>query len=170
LNSPNPKCSALGIPTHLHSGTRPVNDVFLDAETVYYRAPPMKVEGGKVLPEAFKTTKTSVVRKRDTAGPEDCLYDGKDGKHCFDFGVAELAVGKIQSLSKAHPQEQDSVYTFKIRHDPLECMYPHCEIRTYKGGSEVGEIKPPSVKTWLRLELSRIASLVQAPKPRPTSE
>lgn len=100
---------------------------------------------------------------RGTIDPKDCLYDGENGKHCLNFGVAEFCVESIEALTKAHPQEKDTVYTFRVKHVPLECLYPHCEIWAYKNGAPVEEIKPASVKTWLRDELSRLAKLVIEP-------
>lgn len=160
----NSRCAELGVPSHLHSAGRPIDESISPDEIMYHRIPPSAVSGTVAMPEAFKTTRTSVVRKLLTHGPQDCLYDGQNGRHCLDFGVAELSVLGIESLTKMHPQEKDTVYTFRVKHVPLECLYPHCEIWTFKNGSAVEEIKPASVKTWLRGRLSELARIAVTPR------
>lgn len=162
LDLSSSRCLELGIPAHLHWVGRPVDDVFTTTENVFHRIPPSSIRDGKVQPEAIKTTRTSVIRERDTHSPTDALFDGAEGKHCKHFGVATLPVEAIERLEKSLPNA-DRKFTFKVKHVPMECMYPHCEIHAFENGIWIPEIKPSSVKTWLRIELSKIAVLVRPP-------
>ena len=156
---PSPACLELGIPAHLHEDGRPLDDTFSPDERLFHRIPPGFVHSNKVLPEAIKTRRTSVVREKYSNGPMDCLFDATGGGHCLGFAVAEFRVQQVENLSNMHPTTGEP-YTFKVRHDPLECLYPHCEIRTLQAGKVIEEITPKSIKTWLKQELARLAVIV----------
>lgn len=117
-----------------------------------------------MAPSAFKTTRPSVLREAYSKGPSDALYDGANGNHCFDFGVVQFSVGRVESLGTPHP-ETHAPFTFRVKHDPIECIYPHCEIETYLDGILIPDIKPKSVKTWLRNKFREIGTIVKPPRP-----
>lgn len=103
-----------------------------------------------------------MVRQKYSLGPEDALYDGENGKHCLNFPVVQFPVSAVQSLQTEHPNTH-TVFTFSVRHVPSDCIYPHSEIHTFEDGQLIPEIKPPSVKLWLRKQLSEISAVAMRP-------
>jgi hypothetical protein len=161
-------CTSLKIPDHLHQNGRQVDQDFGESEVVFHRVSPDAYSQTRIPPEVFRTDNTSVVRQKFAAAPTDALFDGANGAHRPDWGVVQMLVSRINGLTKKHPQ-LDKTFSFRVVHDPIRCIYPHCEIRAFLDGKEIKEIKPSVVKTWLRDEFSKAATLVHPPQHNGTS-
>ena len=102
--------------------------------------------------------------------PADVLFDAGSGVFHADFRIVGLEVPRVLEVDipnpntvvtkkgKADPSDVTR-FTFKIRHDPDACMYPHCVIETLKNGQAVTKIASPGVKTARRDEFGRLAQL-----------
>jgi hypothetical protein len=156
---PDADCSAKGIPERLHRDNRLTIQSFSDKEKLWMRFDPShKLVEGKPSPGILRSNKQSVNREFPEAQPpthmEDVLYNINGPPHHLDSGILEFKVSHVNTLQKEHPTEPEKVFTFQIIHDPERCMYPHCEIRAYLNGSELDEIRPSRIKTWLREQIS----------------
>jgi hypothetical protein len=163
-NGEDAACAALGIPSHLHQLGRPADQQFADGELLYRRVPEnIALIGQLVPPEAFTTRSMSVNRERYSNAPEDVLYNVEDGRHYTTWGVVAFTVGLVRSLSRMHPQIKNMVFTLAPVHAPIRCMYPHTEIEVRGNGERLGEIKPASVRTWIKSRIAEGSTVTRRP-------
>ncbi len=99
-------------------------------------------------------------------GPRDVLYNEQAGPpHYDDWGVVELSLSEVESLSRVHPVEDSIHYTLRVFHRPTQCMCPHAEIEVLQNGTPVAEIRSKGVKAWVKVELAKISRLVKESVP-----
>ena len=157
----DPDCRAKGIPDHLHQCERPINQTFDPSESLFYRFKPgEKIKNGKVPKGIFRVKNMSVLRQIYCRSPNDALYDGERGISYPDWGVAELVVGKVESFS--YNGDPPKEYTLKVVHDPLQCVYPHSEVRLFERGVRLNEV-PDGLATLIRVCLADSCSVAKAP-------
>jgi hypothetical protein len=72
-----------------------------------------------------------------------------EGNHYFSWGVLSI---KPQAFDVFTFKTTNTSRTFflQLRHDPLDCMFPHSEIIVLENGSVVDTSKPKSVKAAIR--------------------
>jgi len=163
----NNHCEDLGIPEHLHQNDRPVKPHFDDGEKIYRRLAPEHLEGNRVVEAAFDSYDTSVNREKYSQDPGDVLFNIVDGNHYRHWGVAWLRVSEIEILRLPHPVLGDEkIHTFKLMHQPEECMYPHSEMSVRQGDKTLTK-RPKSgkVRTQLKERLSLLSKVAIRPTP-----
>lgn len=139
-------CVRLGIPTHLHQDGRAPDSTFPQAEGLFRRfRPDVEIVDGKPPATIFEFRRMSVARSGYCQQAKDVLYDDEHGQHMFGWGVVEITVGVIESLRYTNPVTNDQV-TFKLRHDPKPCMYPHSEVDVLVNGEPVAELKTRTIR------------------------
>lgn len=144
-------CTVEGIPKRLHRNGRKPDIEFDGEEQIYIRIPPALLQEEKPLAAAFRTKRQSGNRERYSKTPDDVLYNinaKNKNEHFHHWGIVKIKVKTIQSNKYNHP-EIDEEYTFKLSHEPEECMYPHSEIHIFLDGKE-GKLNPSTLKTLLK--------------------
>ncbi|QKZ13984.1 hypothetical protein [Spirosoma sp. KUDC1026] len=162
------RCTALGIPTHLHTGGREVTEV-KNEEDLYRR---FRIEGNKeewlkddskASSSLFKLENDSYNRSSLCESPEDVLYDD-EGNHFPDNGILSLSVEDLRHEdSKFTIEVNDSgerVFTFVVEHDPKECNYAHAEVIVYENGAPAPK-NPTSLKKAFRKILTTHLTVIK---------
>lgn len=154
-------CEARGIPSHLHQVGRAIDPEFDDCELLYRRHRSAMPE----LTDVINFKRMSVNRQKYCEGAEDVLWNDKEGGKHLDQHVFALPVAAL-SLRFEHPDQKGNPYSFGLKplHKPEQCNYSHTEITAFKvmvDGSEeeLADIKPPSIKLRMRMELSEYLEL-----------
>ncbi len=75
----------------------------------------------------------------------------------LEFEFEDPSQLKKVAESRTPPTEPVDRYTFKVRHDPTTCMYPHCVIELYRGDKLITDLKNKTVQTYIRTEFSKYA-------------
>lgn len=144
-------CSDLGIPQHLHTGSRIPDGEFLADEILYRRYRPAGSDEAPPV-EAFSTSRMSDNRSKFSSKLEDVLYDGCSGKHYLDWSIAKIPVNCLNEAEWQHP-DQPIAYRLKVVHRPEKCMYPHSEVVVLQDGEEIDKVKPTTIKQKIRVFL-----------------
>jgi hypothetical protein len=166
MHDPDSACQKLGIPVHLHQSGR-VADQSCDADETLYRrvADDVPLVVGERPPlAAFTTRKMSQNRARYCHSPEDVLYNIKAPVHFFSWGIVGFLVKNVEVLKLKHPHDTAKEYTLKVIHKPEKCMFPHSEVEVFENGRRLDEIKPPSIKTLIKDEISKLAWVIKSPE------
>jgi hypothetical protein len=114
-------------------------------------------------PEAFSTRKMSVNRERYSLAPQDVLYNTESGAHYFTWAIVAITVGSVESIEFVHPKLKDVKYTLRSVHRPARCMYAHCEVEVLENGIPRDEVRPKSVRTWIKDALAEKATMTKMP-------
>ena len=61
-------------------------------------------------------------------------------EHYHSWGILSFSVRFIQSLQYPHPNVAEYTYSFRMRHAPEECMYPHSIAQLLKNGEHIDGI------------------------------
>lgn len=174
-------CEELGIPHRLITPDQPIINEFNDGLELLYRwfSPNLEFSHdgqltGAILGQIFKDPyDISCNRSELCEYSTDVLYDHEKGNHRFNYGIIQATVESIkyrtfvfmQPVQGSSKPEEVSV-ELDIIHTPEECMYPHSEITVYKNGERIkNEVKPASLKTFIRSELSKVFTVCHAPDP-----
>lgn len=175
MQESNP-CSELGIPSHLHTGTRDVDNTFGMDETIYRR---FKCAGGPndwkknstLSASVFPVDNDSCNRSKYCRYPEDVLYNTRkqdNGVHYSDHGILGFKVSDFFTLTvpPAPPIKQNGVvrnFTFHLEHQPEVCMYPHTEIWIIDANNRIDTKPPKSTRALIRDRLLSIINIVKEP-------
>lgn len=170
----NCKCANFSIPEHLHKNDRDLDIFFGNEETIYRRFPIIDsnkkttiLPDGKLSPSVFSTKRMSVNRSRYSNHPTDVLYNHNDENHYYNSGIAELSVISIAEFKSFHPNYPDSEkYCFRLilKHDPLECIYPHSEIFIFHDGNLLNDLeKPATVRSAIKAYYQKNAIIIKLP-------
>jgi len=162
----DPHCKKKKIPQHLHQNGRLADPSFDRNERIYIRFREFEDNkptlcDGKVSAAIFKTEKQSSNREKYSKSPTDVLFE-TNGDHKFSWGIVELMSREICETTFPHPNTETS-YSFRVIHDPVQCMYPHSEIRIFENGNLVESIKPKSVKNLIKYKWREISSVLKKP-------
>jgi hypothetical protein len=63
---------------------------------------------------------------------------------------------QVQQLQRDLSREENGeqvIYSYRIRHDPEDCMYPHCEVEVWSRGQLVTNV-PGIIRKKLRDEIA----------------
>ncbi len=156
-------CNELGIPPHLHRKGREYDNQFNADEKMFRRYPAYPVETSKsiIVKENFNFDSMSFNREKYSENPSDVLFSIKDKNHFFrSHKIVSLKVQEIEGLKEIHPDDQE-IYSFKVIHDPEDCMYPHCIVQVLKNGKNVPGIKPSSVKSKIREKIEKMVDFIE---------
>ena len=152
------KCLELGIPEYLHQKERPVDSIF-QSEFIYRR---YKASGNvedwkkdKVISASiFPVKNDSCNRSKYCRVPEDVLYNTREedkGNHYFEMGILSVNSDSLIFFSGNITQNGNARnFQLTVSHEPLECMYPHCEILVMENGQVIDQKKPKSIKALIR--------------------
>lgn len=159
------KCDELRIPKHLHKGNKERDPHFGKAEKLYRRIPPDGfLRDREISAQYLRISDLSVNREKYSKVPtEDVLFDIKAGKHFLSYGVIEFQVGFVEALSFRHPDDKNDIYSFKIKHEPEECMYPHSVLMVLLNKKECNKLQPKSLRSLFRDELMKNYHLAKQP-------
>jgi hypothetical protein len=159
----DPECKKLGFPDHLHSNSRPLVPQFEQEECVYRRYLPDQVLKDGMPPIAiFDSNKMSVSAARFCNSPLDALYDAISGQNLVSFGIVSLKVRHIEEKEYRHP-DTNVIYKFRVRHDPTQCYYPHCEVDVLTDGQPTELKKKNPVKTIVKHFWANACTVIQLP-------
>lgn len=169
------ECSAKGIPRHLHRCERPQVNEFDADEMLYMRHPslPLDQRDYGLNLEHYRVQEQSVIREKFSRTPVDVLFDSEQGRH-FVTGhqIAGFSVADVTNLNWPNEHsiiydrknrdkivKEADVYSLRLEHAPIRCMYPHCNVILLKNGVPFGDGKvPPPTKTAVRKYIARIAN------------
>jgi hypothetical protein len=144
----DPACVALGIPERLHTEGREPDSQFADSELLYRR-----IAGGyerEDLIAAFSLKPgESLNRQRYSAYPQDVLFNIVDGNHHVGSTILAFEVRQVRQQIPQSVNNQVVTYSFRLKHKPEDCMYPHCEIEVWENGRLVDRV-PGSLRRKLR--------------------
>lgn len=173
-------CDEINVPERLHTGDRPVDPDFPPDEKVYrwYRPDTQIQENGQVAAGAVGRTfqyihDTSVNRGKCCDYPTDVLYSPVRPENRFDHGVLEGEAGEIEDARveirlKRTGEEGGElrIFTFKLHHEPMKCMYPHSVIALYENDERVTQKpKPKHLRLLVRKEVARRLRVCHEPDP-----
>ncbi len=144
------ECEHLGIPARLHWKGRPIVASLSDAGRVYMYYPAIADDVEFDAKFDFRGLNQSVISDELNVGggPSDVFWDTRSGVELTGYLSVCFPVSEIRKISfpdvriqrkdpKTHqlldPFPEDYV-GFDVIHDPVPCMYPHCEVRPMKGG------------------------------------
>ena len=165
------KCQKLGIPEYLHRQERPIDNQFL-TETIFRRfdvaGEPSDWRNDKgISASIFPVKDDSCNRDKYSEKPEDVLYNTREedgGSHYVNMGILSFCSSTIDNFTAEINQNNiKRIFTLKLKHDPLECMYPHCEILVLENGQILDQNKPKSIKTLIRDILLDKITIVKEP-------
>lgn len=146
------KCLKFGIPKTHHTCARTKDDVYHFDEVLFHRIEPdegiplripnVKKPGEmKINPGVFKHVNRMSVNRSKYSSRNQVLYNDKDGKHFLDWAILKLPNSAVSKFSAQHPSYLDKkkpkkkTYSLETHHDPTDCNYAHCEIRTFETDS-----------------------------------
>lgn len=158
-----PQCDQLGIPKYLHKNGRSENNSFTKEEKLYRRIPPDAIHSnGEISPACLSLYDMSLNRERYSKSPEDVLYNIENGEHFLSSEILEIGVGSIELPRYPHPNDENRVYTFKMKHEPEECMYPHSVLKIILNHNEIKSKKdiPPTLRALFREHLRKKGTVV----------
>jgi len=161
------QCDQLGIPKHLHKNGRGQDENFSKTEKLFRRINPDGfLPNGHISSQCLSVNDMSLNRGRYSKFPEDVLYDIKKGEHFVFFGIIEIEVGFVESPSYDHPEKESCVYTFKMKHEPEECMYPHSVLQILLNQKKAESKKgmPKRLRSLFRDELRTNCIIVKMPQ------
>jgi hypothetical protein len=165
------KCEKLGIPTYLHKNNRSTDQEF-NSEIIYRRfytsgKPEDWKNDRSISASIFPVKDDSCNRDKYSKEPQDVLYNTREqdkGLHYTKMGVLSFCSSIINGFSESINQNDSSRdFTLKLVHDPLDCMYPHCEIVVLEGDVIINQNKPKSIKTLIRDILIENITIVVEP-------
>jgi hypothetical protein len=82
----------------------------------------------------------SVNRQKHSKYPADVLFDIKHGNHRIGHPILPFEVKQLQQEFSREENGQQVIYSYRIRHDPEDCKYPHCEIEVWSKGQLVTDV------------------------------
>lgn len=171
------KCFELGIPEHLHSKGREIDNVF-DSELIYRRYFASGkitdwMKDGSISAAIFPVRNDSCNRSKYCKDPTDVLYNTREGEneeHYIHMGILGFNSSAVEDFSHTiKHNNNDRVFRLKMQHDPRVCMYPHCEIIVLENGERVNSGKPKSVKVLVRDILLNSIEIISYPGEHMTS-
>jgi hypothetical protein len=162
-------CLSLGIPERLHREERPEDQHFEETEFLYRWL--ASTYPDSELKESFRLTPgESVNRKKYSDYPADVLFDIRHGNHRIGQAILPFQVGQLQQDFPIEKNGQTVVYTYRVRHKPEGCMYPHCEVEIRSNGQLIEDAKkvPGIIRRKLREAIAEAQEqhvLLNAPLP-----
>ncbi|MFT5465999.1 MAG: hypothetical protein ACI8UO_001096 [Verrucomicrobiales bacterium] len=162
-----------GIPERLHTNGRTAVDRVDDEDNLFMRHEPLPSDGhgyGAQIPGHRHLNNQSV--NSDDLNSDgwacDVLLNTKTGNHYFDYQIACFRAGDIRDLTvpnenttvfdnEGNIKRSPDIYEFKVRHDPADCMYPHCLLLARKNGGDPPSKIGNSMKTVLRKWFAKLA-------------
>jgi hypothetical protein len=164
MSASDPKCAAIGIPPHLHRlGRNPVSEFSGDERLFVRFMPGVQLVNNKPPPTVFTPDEQSMVRGKFAKTCEDVLYNVNGHEHFFGWGIVELHVSQIETMATTISAPQRREFTFKVFHEPEDCCYAHSEIHIFENGERVREVKPKSVRFYIRDELADRCQVIKHP-------
>lgn len=162
-------CSQLGIPERLHKRNRKPDQEF-NSEDIYRR---FKAVGNRedwkkdsqISAAIFPVKNDSCIRQKYSQHPQDVLYNAKEenneGHYFESMSVLAFNTGILDKFNQAITQNGiERIFKLSIKHDPIKCMYPHCEILVTENGEVVNQNKPKSIKVAVRDILLEYAQII----------
>lgn len=164
-------CKIDSIPERLHSITKDIVVEISDDDFFYMRH--KKIEGaydGNIPDHRIEDQSVhSKLMNEPTGCPEDVLYDSKNGDHFseLEYSYAIFDHLSIKSLDLPNINTEvkkdgvvvtpADVCTFKVRHDPTPCLYPHCEIILHVNGERKNKLASRYMKRLIKSKFAIIA-------------
>lgn len=126
------ECSLEYIPKRLHTGQKPVNDVFYLGEELYYRC-----KSGECSKPYDKISLYNISHNRNFCSPqeykrEDVLFNilEEDQRQFYDLNTTVLKIKSLENNATYIKEiisrdNADIKATITLKHEPIPCMYPH---------------------------------------------
>jgi hypothetical protein len=176
---PDAVCKKLGIPKRLRRNNREPFNQFNDGGESLYRWFSPRIDfdyegnlSAAAIEEIFKPPRDiSCNREFFCQHSTDVLYNTKELPHRYGHGVIRTSIELIDNhtflftYSRKKGSTENLIITLKVIHSPEECMYPHSEILVLKEGERIKDVKPNSLKTVIRQELSQRFKVCHEPNP-----
>lgn len=166
------KCSIDGIPRRLHAAGRRMWLALDVDDRLFMRHPPLKggVEYVFEIPGHSHLADQSVNSERintPSGKIRDVLYDTVKGQHHFDFQIACLDLKDIEALAvpnqntikrdkKGNIVHDADIWSFRVSHEPVPCMYPHCVIRALNNNQPAKSVSD-GIKSVIRMNFADLA-------------
>jgi len=90
----------------------------------------------------------SVNRQKYSKYPADVLFD-IEGNHRIGHPILPFEVRQLQQALSREENGEEVIYSYRVRHDPEDCMHPHCEIEVWSKGQLVSNV-PGIIRRKLR--------------------
>lgn len=143
-------------PERMFRRGRPADENFGREEKLYYRCQAQHVDGQRLLPQAIRFPNFSVNRSKYSE-PEDVLIPSYQ-----DWGISMFSVGDIPEPEST---DENTHYSWRVTHDPLEDNYAHSEVRTFKNNIYTDKLQvPKTIKKKFRQILSERITIIHQPK------
>jgi hypothetical protein len=134
-------CSKPYIPEYLQQKGRAENQIFHVKEEIYLRCSDEDLENPFLK---ISIAQLSVNRQGNPSNSistaTDVLFNITDEPiERYNKKVCVLSIKSLtenQSYCKVYTEKEVTIM-LTLEHDPTSCMYPHCEFRVYKNGTEV---------------------------------
>lgn len=147
----DPDCLSLRIPERLHREGRPEDQHFEETEFLYRWL--SSTYPASELKESFRLTLgESVNREKYSKYPADVLFDIKHGNHRIGQPILPFQVRQLQQDFPREEGGKTVIYSYRVRHKPERCMYPHCEVEVWSNGRLIRDVKqiPGVIRRQLR--------------------
>ena len=164
-------CRIDSIPDRLHSIGKGIVKIIADTDFFYMRHE--RIEGAYLNSIPNHRVEDQSVHSKllnlEFGCPEDVLYDSKNGNHFaeseYSYAVFDhLSIKKLDIPNLNTIMKKDGIvvknadrYTFKVKHDPTPCIYPHCEIILVVNDREKEKLGSRHMKALIRTHFARIA-------------
>jgi hypothetical protein len=163
-------CDELGIPHRLRTLNKKIVGFNDDGEILYRWVKPSvqfgpdgEVPGVGAFQDAADI---SCNRSLFCVAPTDVLYNPFGGPHRFDHAVICATIASISRIALFFPLHSTCQIAFTFEHSPEPCMYPHTEIVVMEAENRLkNEVKPKTLRTLIRNELSQVFSLCHRASP-----
>ncbi len=161
-------CNVEGIPPHLHKRGRSSESIgdgdrlFLHHDAIDVGAPyGFDIKGVRYLDQSANSEMLN-----PDGSPCDVLYDTRNGGILANKQVACLPVAELRMLAFPNPNlvkkgapspPAEAMHSFEVFHDPMPCMFPHCEIALFQNEQRKRSLNSSEVKSIIRRQFARVA-------------
>src|SRR5947209_1929844 len=146
---PNPVCTSLGIPEHLHQDDRLADPTFEPAEVLYRRF----LVSGRIeewlknnsLSSAVFQIKNDSFNRSKYSEANDVLYNDiveENGNHYNDSGILQVPSSINDFDFQINQNKTLRQFTVRVVHTPRSCNYSHSEVFLFENGVQINSNKP----------------------------
>ncbi|MGE3802299.1 MAG: hypothetical protein AB7H80_14885, partial [Candidatus Kapaibacterium sp.] len=159
-------CAERGIPPHLHNNNRDSDPFFAEEEQIYVRVrrdPQRAYPPDWVVKDIGTSKDNSTLRAKYCRNSSDARYDNS-GNQYPHFAIGMWIFGRLNSIRHSQTSSEKTA-TIEVEHTPMQCQYPHSDVRVLINGERIGDTVSisKSLKSLMREDLADALTIVELP-------